>query len=102
MSKRSSQFPHYAQAVHVGQIQLQLAKSLVLLLCAFALRHIDVRGDHLTFSVGGEQGMAGGFEIFDCPVRKNDSELDLVGSTLAQRLKGLISYLVAIVWMDPS
>ena len=45
--------------------------------------------------------MADGFEIFDCPVRKNDSELDHVCSTLAQRLKSFISYPVAIVWMNP-
>src|SRR6516165_2657240 len=100
MSERSSQFPHYAQAIHVSQIRLQLAKFLMLLLRAFAVGHIDVRTDHLAFSVRGEQRMAGGFEIFDCPVRKKDSELDRVGSILAQRLKSLISYRVAIVWMD--
>ena len=30
--------------------------------------------------------MAGGFEMFDCPVGKNDSELDCVLSFLTQRL----------------
>src|SRR6516162_8663818 len=101
MSERSSQFPHYAQAIHVSQIRLQLAKFLMLLLRAFAVGHIDVRTDHLAFSVRGEQRMAGGFEIFDCPVRKKDSELDHVGSILTQRLKSRISYPFAFFWMYP-
>src|SRR5208282_6584773 len=45
--------------------------------------------------------MAGGFEVFDCPVGKNDSELDHVLSFLAQRLQDLCAHPVAIVWMDP-
>ena len=45
--------------------------------------------------------MAGGFETFDCPVRKNDSELYCVLSILAQRLKGLLGCNFAIVWVYP-
>ena len=43
--------------------------------------------------------MAGGFKMFDCPVRKNDSELDCVLSFLAQRRKSLVVYDFAIVWV---
>ena len=46
-------------AIHMREIQLQLAKSLVLLFRAFALRHIDVRRDHFNkFSVRGERRLA--------------------------------------------
>ena len=80
----------------------QLAKSLVLLLRAFAFRHIDVRSDHLDkFSIRGEQRMAGRFDIFDRPVGKYDSELECEISLLMQRLLGLYIYSLAIIWMDP-
>ena len=60
VSQRGGQLSHYAHAIHVREIRLQLAKSLVLLLRAFAFRHIDVRSDHLDkFSIRGEQGVAG-------------------------------------------
>jgi hypothetical protein len=46
VGERGGVFSHDAQAVHVGEVGLQLAQSLVLLLRAFAVRHIDVRTDN--------------------------------------------------------
>ena len=45
--------------------------------------------------------MANRFKMFDCPVGKDHSELDLVLSPLMQRLKNLFAHPVAIVWMNP-
>ncbi len=82
--------------------QLQLAQSLGLLLGAYAFRHIDVRGDNLDkLSLRRERGVAYGFEMFNRPVGKDNSELDRVLSLLEQRLPDLAVHPVAIVWMDP-
>ena len=89
-------------AIDVREIRLQLAKSLVLLLRAFAFRHIDMRSDHLNeFSVRGEQGVAGRFDMFDRSVGKNNSELDREISFLTHGLVGLCIDSLAIIWMYP-
>src|ERR1700730_16195865 len=76
VSQRGGQFSHHAQAIQVREIRLQLPKSLMLLLRAFALRHIDVRSNHLDkLSIRGEQRVAGRFDIFDRSIGKYDSEL---------------------------
>ena len=83
-------------------IRLQLAKSLFLLLRAFAFRHIDVGSDHLDkFSIRGEQRMAGRFDIFDRSIGKYDSELECKISFLTQGLLALCIHSPAIIWMYP-
>ena len=102
VSQRGGQLSHHAQAIHVREIRLQLAKSLVLLLRAFAFRHIDVRSDHLDeFSIRGEQGVAGRFDMFDRSVGKYNSELECEISFLTQGLVGLCIHSLAIIWVYP-
>jgi hypothetical protein len=92
----------HAHAIYVREIQLQLAKSLVLLFRAFAFRHIDVRSDHLDkVSIRREQRAAGRFDIFDRPIGKYDSELECETSFLTQGLLGLYIDSLAIIWMHP-
>src|SRR6516165_9523857 len=84
------------------EICLQLPKSLVLRLCAFALRHIDVRSDHFdSFSIRGKQWVARRLDIFDCSIEKHDSELEYEISFLTQGLINLCTHSLAIIWMDP-
>ena len=45
--------------------------------------------------------MAGGFEIFECSIGKDDPELDGVVSFLARGLRQSLSHSVAIVRMNP-
>ena len=54
VGERGGQFSHYAQAIQMREICFELAKSLMLLLRAFAFRHIDVRGDYLDSSPSAE------------------------------------------------
>src|SRR5208283_2207821 len=49
----------------------------------------------------GERGTAYGFEMFDTPIGKDDSEPERVLSPLEQRLPDFAAYSIAIVWMDP-
>ncbi len=96
------QFSHYAQPIQVREIRLELAKSLMLLLRAFAFRHIGVRSDYFdTFSTRGEQGTTGRFDIFDRSIGKYDSELEHEISFLTQGLIDLYIHSVAIIRMYP-
>ena len=73
----------------------------MLLLRAFAFRHIDVRSDHLEkFFIRREKRVARRFNIFHSSVGKDDSELEREISFLAQGLVDLIIYSLAIIWMD--
>ena len=102
VSQRGHQLSHHAHAINVGEIRLQLAKSLVLLFRAFAFRHIDMRSDHLDkFSVRGEQGVARRFDMFDRSVGKYNSELECETSFLTHGLVGLCIHSLAIIWMYP-
>ena len=74
----------------------------MLLLRAFAFRHVDVRSDHLDkLSIRGEQRTPGRFDIFDRSIGKYDSELESEISLLPQCLLGLYIHSLAIIWMDP-
>ena len=102
VSQRGGQLSHDAHAIYVREIRLQLAQSLMLLLRAFAFRHIDVRRDHLDeFSIRGEQRVAGRFDIFDRSIGKYDSELECEISFLTHGLLGLYVHSLAIIWMYP-
>src|SRR5215831_19230964 len=75
---------------------------MVLLFRAFAFRYVDVCSDHLKkFSVPGGRWVAGRIDVFDGPIGEYDSELECALPILAQRLKSLFAYHVAVVWMDP-
>src|SRR5258708_7098924 len=47
VGQRGSQFSHRAYAVYVGKVRLKLTQLLTLVLCALALRHIDVCANDL-------------------------------------------------------
>ena len=69
--------------------------------CAYAFRHIDVGSDKLNrLSIRRKQRMAGGCEMSDCPIRKDNSELDRVVSFLTPGLQDQCPHPVPIVWMD--
>src|SRR5262249_15150156 len=102
VGQRGDQLSHHAQPVEVREIRLQLAKSLMLVLRAFALRDIDMRSDHLDeLSIAGEERITGRFNIFDRSVGKRDPEFECETSLLPQRLVGLLADPVAIFCMYP-
>src|ERR1700761_2981053 len=69
-------------------------------LCAFPLRHIDDCTDDLEkFSVWGELGVTGQFNIFDCPSGKHNSKLDLVVRLLALSSTGYLIKPFAVIRM---
>src|SRR5271156_6073837 len=64
VSQRGGQFSHHAQAVHVGEIRLQLAQPLMLLLRAHGCCHIGAGAAIATeFSVGVEHRLAASLYI---------------------------------------
>src|SRR5215467_4623637 len=74
----------------------------MLLLRAFAFRHIDVRSHHLQkFAIRGEQRAASRFDMFDGSIGKYDSKVECETSFLKQRLLGLYIYSLAIIWVYP-
>lgn len=52
--QRGGQFSHHAHAVHVGEIQLELAQLFTFVLCPPSFRHIDGCGDNLSQRTLGE------------------------------------------------
>jgi hypothetical protein len=103
VGQRGGLFSHDPEAIHVREIGLQLAQSLVLLLRALALRHIDVCTDNLDeVPARGENMMANCFNMFDGSIGEHDSEIDRVGSFLVQRLFSLVEHPASVAWMDPS
>src|SRR6266436_3158326 len=72
------------------------------LLCALALRHIDVCTDNLDdLSARGEQMVGSCRQIFCRAIGEYDSELARVILALAQCILELLPYPVSIVWVDP-
>ena len=70
MGQRGSKLSHRAYAVHVGEIQLELAQLFTFVLCPPSFRHIDGCGDNLgQRAPGGKHMIAGSFDPFDCSIR---------------------------------
>ena len=81
VTQRCGQFSHYAQAIHMREIRLQLAYLLGLLLRAYAFGHLNMRGDILKqLAVRGEQRMASRLEMFPRAIGKDDSVINQVFS----------------------
>src|SRR5258708_9029886 len=73
----------------------------MLVLCALTFRHIGVCAGSLNqHTERGIRVIGGCFEVFDCSIRQQDSELGKEISFLAQCLLDFFPHLVSLVWMN--
>src|SRR6266850_8137509 len=73
----------------------------MLVSCALALRHVDVCANDLDQLAEGRKFMMGVcFQVFDCSIRQQDSELLKEISLLAQCLLDFFPQPFSIVWVN--
>src|SRR5580704_1512546 len=100
--QRSSQLSHGGHPVHVREVCLRLTQSLALFIRPLAFGHV-YRCTDVFQEIAGyvTNGMPCRANVFNCSVRKNDSEFDVkVGAFVRPFKKNFPAHPISILWMN--